>query len=293
MDMIRGEESVWYHIGFSPVALLTMLSVVIGTVLFICAALPWVCRLIKKNPKIFWQENTIIVVPKFMHRIRSNAGSLILLVLLAAGTLAVFGSTTLSMWYPYQAAKRIIPSAMEYRVTDEEQNENVLNALEETVGQDSFHAYQTTVIHVKASSEQMPEEYNTGIEKGREPGFECISWTDFTALIQDQDTDTKRDKREDDNNGSALTAPADNECILVKYHPDREQSDLNAVYHLEIPEQGTTDVRVSAVTTNNPIGFANSTGTLILSDALYEKLAQSYSSRFTVMSINCPGLIIL
>ena len=49
----------------------------------------------RKKSRLY-HENTIIVVPKFMHRIRSNAKSLILLILLTAETLAVFGSTVLS-----------------------------------------------------------------------------------------------------------------------------------------------------------------------------------------------------
>ena len=78
----------------------------------------------RKKSRLY-HENTIIVVPKFMHRIRSNAKSLILLILLTAGTLAVFGSTVLSMWYPYQSFRRIIPSAIEYRVTNEQEKGNL------------------------------------------------------------------------------------------------------------------------------------------------------------------------
>lgn len=35
LDMMRGRKSVWYTIGFSPIALLTMLLVVAGTIFFI------------------------------------------------------------------------------------------------------------------------------------------------------------------------------------------------------------------------------------------------------------------
>ena len=116
LDMVRGAQSVWTTIGFSPIALLTLVLVVVGTILFIYSFVPFACQCIKKRHKALYQENTIIVVPKFMHRIRSNAKSLILLILLTAGTLSVFGATTLSVWYPYRAVNRIVPSAIEYRV---------------------------------------------------------------------------------------------------------------------------------------------------------------------------------
>ena len=129
LDMVRGARSVWTTIGFYPIALLTLVLVVVGTVLSIYSFAPFVCQCIKNRHSVLYRENTIIVVPKFMHRIRSNAKSLILLVLLAAGTLAVFGATTLSVWYPYRAVERIIPSAIEYRIEDEQQSKDALEAL--------------------------------------------------------------------------------------------------------------------------------------------------------------------
>lgn len=121
LDIMRGKQSLWNTIGFSPIAMLTLLCVVAGTILFMYSFLPYVCQKIRQKKSRLYHENTIIVVPKFMHRIRSNAKSLILLILLTAGTLAVFGSTVLSMWYPYQSFRRIIPSAIEYRVTNEQE----------------------------------------------------------------------------------------------------------------------------------------------------------------------------
>ena len=87
---MRGKQSLWNTIGFSPIAMLTLLCVVAGTILFMYSFLPYVCQKIRQKKSRLYHENTIIVVPKFMHRIRSNAKSLILLILLTAGTLAVF-----------------------------------------------------------------------------------------------------------------------------------------------------------------------------------------------------------
>ena len=278
MDIRRGRASVWNTIGFSPIALLTMASVVMGTVLFIYSFLPFVCQRIRGRKQALYQENTIIVVPKFMKHIRSSAKSLILLILLSAGTMAIFGATTLSIWYPYQSLQRIIPSAAEYRVTDAGQRDVSLRTLSDALGENAYHAYETTIVKTTASAEKLPLEYSVSEEKGRVPGFECISLQDCQALFEQQ--------------GKNIVLPglSDEECILIKYHPDDERQDLSAVYHLAIGPSETADVTVVQTTLANPIGFANSVGTLVVSDALYQRLLESPAEKIRVISINGPGM---
>lgn len=273
LDIVRGKESLWNTIGFSPIALLTLLCVVVGTILFIYTFLPYVCqRIRKKNSKIY-HENTIIVVPKFMHRIRSNAKSMILLILLAAGTLAVFGSTVLSMWYPYASFQRIIPSAIEYRVTNEQEKESSLQALEKACKSQEYEVHETTILKVTAASDNLPTEYNISEDKGRVPGFECISRSDYVSLLSQQ--------------GKQADIPElmDSDCILIKYRPDNKNSDIGATYHLDFGTEAA-DVNVKQTSLKNPIGFANNVGTLIVSDNLYQKIFASSVERFSVISIN-------
>ena len=59
---------------------------------------------------------------------------------------------------------------------------------------------------------------------------------------------------------------------LIKYYPDHEHSDMGASYRLDFGT-GITDVTVKQTSIDNPIGFSNSVGTLILSDNLYQKNA--------------------
>lgn len=166
LDIMRGKQSLWNTIGFSPIAMLTLLCVVAGTILFMYSFLPYVCQKIRQKKSRLYHEDTIIVVPKFMHRIRSNAKSLILLILLTAGTLAVFGSTVLSMWYPYQSFRRIIPSAIEYRVTNEQEKEISLQALQEACDEQEYEVYETIIFKVKATSDRLPTEYSISEDKG-------------------------------------------------------------------------------------------------------------------------------
>ncbi len=273
LDIMRGKQSVWNTIGFSPIAMLTLLCVVAGTILFIYSFLPYACKKIRKHKNSLYHESTIIVVPKFMHRIRSNAKSLILLILLAAGSLAVFGSTVLSMWYPYQSFQRIIPSAIEYRVASEQEKENSLRVLQDALGQQPYEAYETTIIKAQATSDRLPTEYNLSEDKGRVPGFECISRTDYASLLSCQ-------KKKVD-----IPDLTDGDCILIKYRPDHEHSDIGATYHLSM-ETETAPVTVIQTSLENPIGFANSVGTLVVSDNLYQRMCDSGAERICVISIN-------
>ena len=274
LDMVRGAQSVWTTIGFSPIALLTLVLVVVGTILFIYSFVPFACQCIKKRHKVLYQENTIIVVPKFMHRIRSNAKSLILLILLTAGTLSVFGATTLSVWYPYRAVNRIVPSAIEYRIEDQQQSKQALEALAKGMKNSAYQVQETILLKITASSDHLPDEYGISGEAVRTPGFECMSLTDYNTLLNSQGKE------------SAISELDDTDCILVKYRPDPENSDLGAVYHLNIGDNKTMEVTVVQTTLDNPIGFANSVATLIVSDQLYQTIASGQPDQITVVSIN-------
>lgn len=274
LDIVRGSQSFWTTIGFSPIALLTLILVVLGTILFIYSFVPFVCQCVKNRHKILYQENTIIVVPKFMHRIRSNATSLILLILLVAGTLSVFGATTLSVWYPYRTVERIIPSAIEYRVENKQQSKQALEELAEELTSQEYQVQETNLLKITATSDNLPDEYSISGKEVRTPGFECMSLTDYNTLLSSQGKE------------SSISDLSDSECVLVKYRPDPQNSDLGAVYHLDLGNGATKDVTVIQTTLDNPIGFANSIATLLISDHLYQSIASEHPDQIAVVSIN-------
>jgi putative ABC transport system permease protein len=278
LDVTRGRSSIWYTVGFSPLALLTLCLTVCGTALFIYSFLPYVCGKRRKNLKKLYQEITIIVVPKFMHRIRTNAKSLIFLILLSAGTLAILGATVLSVWYPMEALERIIPSGVEVRISGTEEKNGVQKALEQTEGAEKYTTYETTIIKAEAYAETLPEEYTVGTGRGRKPGFECIGAADYAALRRLQGKE------------NTLPSLGENECVLIKYRPDGSKGDVGSVYYLECGSSGIAAVTVKETTLENPVGFGNSTGSLIVSDELYEKLRRGRSEEFCVLSINGEGI---
>jgi len=270
LDITRGKESLWITIGFSPIALLTMISVVIGTIFFIHSFLPFVIRKLEKRKKWFYKELNIIILPNFIYKIRSKAKTLILLTLLASGTLAIFGSTVLSIYYPVAATERIIPSAIEFPVEDEQVADKAIEIVKDTVNEENIKYTETTIIQGTSSSEKLPYEYNSK----EVPGFDLISESDYKELMDIQGKDVEF------NN---LTY---NESILVKYRPEKENPDKGNMYTLTLASGNSLDITVKDTTLLNPIGFANSVGTLIISDNLYNDIRNSGLPEKTIMSID-------
>lgn len=277
-DMIKGRDSVWYAIGFSPIALLTICLVVMGTILFISAFLPYFCQRLKQHKKVFFQHHTMIVVCKLRQNIRSNAKSLVVLILLVAGTLAVWGSTVLTVWYSVVSVERIIPSAIEFRINQEEELTTLVDVLNQSIGKENY-TYQTTeIIPVMAYSTQLPVEYTMSADKGREPRFECIRESDYLSLIEQQGKNRE------------IRGIEDNECILIKYRPDKTNSSIGDTYTLKVNEKDAMEVTVIDTTLQNPIGFANTVGNLVISDVMYQRMVDQGAEVFSIVSINGEAL---
>lgn len=300
LDNTRGRSSLWYTVGFSPMALLTVLLAVSGTFLLVFCLLPWAFHSLRRRPERLYRPVPVIVIPEFLHRIRSSAGSLCFLTLLVAGTLAVFGSTTLSVWYPVAALKRIIPSAIEYRSTDAGQDGEVEKALDQALGKGNYTLSRTEILQVTAASSHLPEEYTLSQDRGRSPGLELIRESDWRSLLALQG---REDLAED------LPSLTDQTCILLKYRPSSRDTDTGSVYELtagldaggEGADQTnqmdqasqadqTSQVKVLAASIANPIGFSNTVGNLVISDSLFDRLSAACQDRFTVVSINGSGL---
>ena len=144
---------------------------------------------------------------------------------------------------------------------------------------------QTDIYKVTSSAWQVPMEYSVGTAKGdadnenikRDAGFECISYTDYTTLLLAQG---KNDVI------ASLPELNDEECILVKYQPNSDNStEIGNTYPLLIGDT-CMPVTVKEVTLDNPLSFANSIGTLIVSDNIYKQIKSSDAPTISVMSIN-------
>ena len=284
LDILRGEKSLWLTVGFYPVAMLTFALILSGTVLFIASSLPFAVQAGKKNKRKFYTETKIITAPGFIYRIHSNSRTLIMLTLLSAATLTVSSVMALTLYYPIAAVSRMAPSEIECRIEEE----NEITAIKEIVNTYSSDAdvifLQTDIYKVTSTAEQLPMEYSIGTSKGdadnekilREAGFECIPYSAYKALLETQGR-TKVLER--------LATLNKDECILIKYQPDPDNNETNSVYPLLIGNE-EIPVIVSSVTLDNPISFANSVGTLVISDDLYHTIAGQSVPAAKILSIN-------
>ncbi|EGT4531807.1 ABC transporter permease [Clostridioides difficile] len=291
LDILRGAKSVWVSIGFYQMGLITMIIIVIGTVLFINSFLPYIMQKSKKNKRTFYTDMKIIAIPNFIYRIRSNSKTLIMLTLLSATTLTVSSVMALSLYYPIASVSRIAPSEIEFRVEKNKQIEDVKQIVSQyTSNTDDIIFTQTNIYKVKSSSKDLPFEYEIGTSKNnlsnsssskevisRESGFECISFSDYYTLLKAQNR-TKLLKQ--------LTPLRDNECILMKYQPNNDRYSENGTIYPLLINGKETPVAVRETSLNNAISFANSVGTLIVNDSIYEQIAQNKLPMTSILSIN-------
>ena len=284
LDILRGEKSVWISVGFYTVGMLTFTLILLGTVLFIASFLPYAVQTGRKNKKKFYTETRIITSPGFIYRMRSNSKTLIMLTLLSAATLTVSSVMALSLYYPIAAVSRIAPSEIECRI----EKESDLSAIMETVNNyssgDDVTFLQTDIYKVTSTAGQLPMEYSVGTSRGdadnekilRSAGFECISYADYTAILKAQGRQKALEQ---------FTALNNNECIFVRYQPASGRDETGSTYPLLI-NNTEIPVTVTMTTLNNPFSFANSVGTLIISDSLYKMISENATPETKILSIN-------
>lgn len=284
LDILRGEKSVWFSVGFYAVGMLTFTLILFGTVLFIASFLPYAVQTGKKNKKKFYTETRIITSPGFIYRMRSNSKTLIMLTLLSAATLTVSSVMALTLYYPIAAISRIAPSEIECRIEKESDLSAIMDIVNDYSSGDDITFLQTDIYKVTSTAGQLPMEYSVGTSKGdagnekilRDAGFECISYSDYTAILKAQGRQKALEQ---------FTALNNNECIFVRYQPASGRDETGSTYPLLI-NNTEMPVTVTMTTLDNPISFANSVGTLIISDSLYNMISENAAPETKVLSIN-------
>ena len=284
LDILRGEKSVWFSVGFYAVGMLTFTLILFGTVLFIASFLPYAVQTGKKNKKKFYTETRIITSPGFIYRMRSNSKTLIMLTLLSAATLTVSSAMALSLYYPIAAVSRIAPSEIECRIEKESDLSAIMEIVNNYSSEGDITFLQTDIYKVTSTAGQLPMEYSVGTSRGdadnekilRNAGFECISYSDYTAILKAQGRQKALEQ---------FTALNNNECIFVRYQPASGKDETGSTYPLLI-NNTEIPVTVTMTTLDNPISFANSVGTLIVSDSLYKMISEHAAPETKVLSIN-------
>ena len=177
----------------------------------------------------------------------------------------------LTVYYPIAAVSRIAPSEIEFRMEDETQLDTVKRIVSRYAPDETVTFTQTEIYKAASSASVLPVEYGVGSAQGdaqnekivREPGFECISFTDYVTLLRAQGRENVID---------SLPGLTDEECILVKYQPSGEDRPETGKSYPLIIGGDEVPLTVKKVTLDNPLSFANSIGTLIVSDEIYDRI---------------------
>lgn len=284
LNILTGSQSLWITIGFYQMGLLTMFIVVVGTVLFIASFLPFIIQMSKRKKAKFYTSTKIVTTPNFIYRIRSNAKTLIMLTLLSAGVLTISAVMAISLYYPIATVARIAPSEIEFRLENNIRMEDIENIISDYGFNNNDVSLLTTDIYkVKASADSLPIEYSLGASNDkksnkviREAGFECISFSQYKTLLEAQGKTKVLQE---------LAPLNDDEVILMKYQPSDNTKEIGNQYILNLNGLEKC-VIVKEVSLNNAISFANSIGTLIVSDNLYLDIASTEQPFSTIVSLN-------
>ena len=292
LDIIRGEDSIWITSGFYLTGMITLFLLVCGTVLFIFAFLPFLLDKDRQNADRFYTPDRIILIPGFIYRIRSGARTLIMLTLLSAAALTVSSVMALSLYYPVAALSRITPSEIEFRVTEKDEISEARALVMRYASDPGAASFLETDIYTVSSGSPealLPPEYSLGTaqensksgETLRDPGFECISLSSHRALLLAQGRKKAAEQ---------LPTLKDDECILIRYEPDRDSSsEAGRTYSLQLDSE-EIPVTVKETSMDNSVSFANSVGTLIVSDDLFQKISGSDLPCRSILSINGNGV---
>lgn len=284
LNILTGSQSLWITIGFYQMGLLTMFIVVVGTVLFIASFLPFIIQMSKRKKAKFYTSTKIVTTPNFIYRIRSNAKTLIMLTLLSAGVLTISAVMAISLYYPIATVARIAPSEIEFRLENNIRMEDIENIISDYGFNNNDVSLLTTDIYkVKASADSLPIEYSLGASNDkksnkvkREAGFECISFSQYKTLLEAQGKTKVLQE---------LAPLNDDEVILMKYQPSDNTKEIGNQYTLNLNGLEKC-VIVKEVSLNNAISFANSIGTLIVSDNLYLDITSTEQPFSTIVSLN-------
>ena len=180
----------------------------------------------RQNADRFYTPDRIMFNSRFIYRIRSGARTLIMLTLLSAAALTVSSVMALSLYYPVAALSRITPSEIEFRVTEKDEISEARALVMRYASDPGAASFLETDIYTVSSGSPealLPPEYRLGtstgeFQKRRNPegsGFECISLSSHRALLLAQGRKKAAEQ---------LPTLKDDECILIRYEPDRDSS---------------------------------------------------------------------
>lgn len=122
-------SKVWEAVGFLMIALIILMTVIVGTFLLFHSVTGFVLTMIKKNEKWSWKGLHLMTISQLLYRIRGNARTLTIIAVLSATTVTA-GGAVYGLYYNIN--DQVItsdPNTFMYEQTDEKLDQQVSNVL--------------------------------------------------------------------------------------------------------------------------------------------------------------------
>ena len=166
IDILRGDKSVWFSIGYTPIAMLDTCTRSCGNNTFYFILSSFCSTHKQKQQTEVLYRNKIITSPNFIYRMRSNSKTLIMLTLLSAKNAYRLQRYGFIFILSNSAVSRMAPSEIECRIENESEIDAIKQIVNEHSSKNDVSFLQTNIYKVTSTSEQVPLEYSAGSSKG-------------------------------------------------------------------------------------------------------------------------------
>ncbi|WP_056957366.1 ABC transporter permease [Ligilactobacillus apodemi] len=265
LNLLAGANSLWLKIGYMPVLALTVALLGSGSILFILFSLPYLVNFLLNKKHILYGTSGIVVLPRMRHRLQNKGRLLTMLTLLTTGSVMLLGVTILTLFYPYEATKRIVPVALETVASQKRTlTKQQLSKLERD--------FDATVVQTEILRTKLNEKWYFSNQNASDH-LDLISLKSYNRLMKLQQQ-------------IPLTAISAHQGVLVNYYASKQT--INQQFSLKNEAE---PLMVKRTTNNNPFAFANSVVTVVVNDADFNQYKTRHlADRYWIISFEGANL---
>ncbi|MCT6920314.1 MAG: hypothetical protein M3Z49_13980, partial [Bifidobacteriales bacterium] len=113
LDLVKQQQSLWVKIGFAPMAMISLVLVIIGTFLIIKSTLAYFINRKINNHRQLYRPTNNIFLPESLFKLKTKSNLLVVLSLVISAVIGLASTTFMLLTYPKASFMKTIPSAIE------------------------------------------------------------------------------------------------------------------------------------------------------------------------------------
>ena len=113
LDLVKQQQSLWAKIGFTPMAMISLVLVIIGTFLIIKSTLAYFINRKINNHRQLYRPTNNIFLPESLFKLKTKSNLLVVLSLVISAVIGLASTTFMLLTYPKASFMKTIPSAIE------------------------------------------------------------------------------------------------------------------------------------------------------------------------------------